>query len=129
MATETGSLRNNGLSTLEQGTALKARIGGYQDWTEMITKGTLESVFKGPILDCVPFPDVLVAKAYSHDGDSLDLVFYPGKDAGRFQLGFTRLAPGQTYTLDGSSASADKDGKATFEVNIEGRTAMNLARN
>lgn len=94
----------------------------------MITQGPPENVFKGPVLDTAPFPDVLVAKAYAHDGDSLDLVLYPGKEAGRFQLEFKRLAVGETYSLGGSSKTADKDGRATFEVSLDGRTALKLTR-
>lgn len=125
--TKTGSLKNKGLSTLEQGTAMKGRLGAYQDWFKMVTEGPPENVFKGPVLDEVPFPDVLVSKAYSPDGETLDLVLYPGKEAGRFDLGFYRLAPGATYTLGSSSAVADKEGKATFTADIDGRTALKLA--
>ena len=98
----------------------------------MITEGPPENVFKGPVLDSVAFPDVLVAKAYSQDGESLDLVLYPGKEAGKFQLGFKRLVPGKTYTLDGptgkASVQADKDGIATVEAQIEGRAAFKLTK-
>ena len=94
----------------------------------MITKGPPENVFKGPLLDDVPFPDVLVAKAYSHDGESLDLVLYPGKEAGKFNLGFKRLSPGAMYTLEGSSVEADENGEATFEAQVDGRTALNLVK-
>lgn len=128
--TKTGSLKNKKLSVLEQGTSMKGRLGAYQDWVDMVTQGPPENVFKGPVLDEVPFPDVLVAKAYSHDGETLDLVLYPGKEAGRFLLEFKRLAPGKSYTLNSKTqgfATADKDGKATFEVELEGRTALKLA--
>lgn len=98
----------------------------------MITKGPPENAFKGPILEDAPFPDILVAKAWSHDGEGMELIVYPGKDAGKFQLGFTRLKPGQRYFFDGASgkvsAEASKDGKASFEVSVDGRTAFNLVK-
>lgn len=98
----------------------------------MITQGPPPVVFEGPILEEVPFPDILVAKAWSHDGEGMELVFYPGKEAGKFQIGFTRLKPGETYTLDSAtgkeSVEASKDGKANFEVSIDGRTALNLVK-
>jgi hypothetical protein len=96
----------------------------------MISKGPPENVLKGPILDEVAFPDVLVAKAYSHDGESLDLVLYPGKDAGKFKLGFKRLRPNESYAVRGTDATiqADEDGKATFEAELKDRTVLKLVR-
>ena len=98
----------------------------------MITKGPPSTVFEGPILEEAAFPDVLVAKAWSHDGEGMELVLYPGKEAGKFQLGFTRLKPGEKYSLDGAtgkvSAEANKDGLASFEVHVDGRTAFNLVK-
>ena len=125
-ATPSGSLKNKGLSTIEQGTAMRARMSGFQDWVGMITEGPEEQTRRGPLLDEAPFPGVLVAKAYSHDGDSLDLVLYPGKEAGKFELGFSRLRPGETYDMGGKSAVAGKSGEATFEVELDGRTALKL---
>ena len=98
----------------------------------MIAKGPPQNVLEGPILEEAPFPDVLVAKAYSHDSEGMELVLYPGKEAGSFQLGFTRLKPGEKYSWDGArgkvSAEGSKDGKASFEVHIDGRTALNLIK-
>ncbi len=94
----------------------------------MISKGPPENVFKGPILYEAPFPDVLVAKAYSHDGEGLDLVLYPGKESGRFQLGFARLKYGESYNLGGESKQPDKDGKASWEVELKDRTELKLVR-
>ena len=125
-ATKTGSLKNKGLSTIEQGTAMRARLSGFQDWVSMVTEGPPETTRQGPLLENAPFPDVLVAKAYSHDGDSLDLVLYPGKQAGSFELQFSRLRPGETYDLGDQSIVAGKAGDATVEVRIDGRTALKL---
>jgi len=126
--TRTGALKNKGVSTIEQGTALRGRLGGYQDWTKMIQHGPEKHVLRGPILDEAPFPEVLVAKAYSQDGEGLDLVFYNGKEAGTFKLGFTRLKPGATYRLGQQSVTASKDGTASADVAIDGRTALKLSR-
>ena len=98
----------------------------------MITKGPPPSVFKGPVLEEVPFPEVLVAKAWSHDGEGMEIVLYPGKESGKFQLGFNRLQPGEKYSLEGPAgtvpADASKDGQASFEVVVDGRTALNLSK-
>jgi hypothetical protein len=124
--TPSGAMKNKGLSTVEQGTALRARLGRFQDWCKMIQKGPPEQVFQGPILDSVPFPEVLVAKAYSQDGESVDLVFYNGKAAGTFSLGFKNLKVGRKYKLGKLTATADHAGCASFQTAIDGRTAMKL---
>lgn len=125
--TKTGSLKNKGLSTIEQGTALRARLGGFQDWVEMVTQGPPECVKRGPILTDVAFPDVLVAKAYSHDGKSLDLVLYPGVKHGEFDMRFENLQPEATYAIAGQEIVASKSGVSSARVVINGRTALGLS--
>lgn len=124
--TKTGALKNKGVSTLEQGTTLRARLGRYQDWTKMIQQGPPRQIFQGPVLDEVPFPEVLVAKAYSMDGESVDLVLYNGKEPGMFTLGFKRCKPGERYALMGQEKVVDTAGTVRFEVKIDGRTAGRL---
>lgn len=92
----------------------------------MITEGPPANVRQGPILDEAPFPEVLVAKAYSQDGDSLELVLYNGKEPGTFRVGFTRLRPGETYRLGDRSVMAGKDGTASVDVAVSGRTMLLL---
>lgn len=127
--TPSGALINTGLSTLWRGASLRGRMSGYQDWTRMLQKGPPSNVLRGPILEEVPFPQVLVAKAYSHDGDSMELVVYNGKEAGTFRFSFTRLQPGAAYHLNGKSATASKDGSASWDIHVDGRTAMKLESN
>lgn len=123
--TATGALRNKGLSTIGQGTLLRARLGRYQDWTNMMITGPAPNALAGPLLTGCKFPDVLVAKAYSHDGKSLDLVVYNGNEAGVFDLGFERLQPGKTYVgQEGVTFTADGQGKGSFKAKIDGRTAI-----
>lgn len=126
--TKTKSLKNKGLSTIEQGTALRARLGSFQDWVQMVTQGPPENVKRGPILTGISFPDVLVAKAYSHDGEGLDLVLYPGVKPGDFDLSFERLRRGATYVIAGREIVASESGKATVRLAIDGRTALDLRK-
>lgn len=123
--TKTKALKNKGLSTIEQGTALRARLGSFQDWVQMVTQGPSDSVKSGPILTGITFPDVLVAKAYAHD-DWLDMVLYPGVKPGNFSVSFERLNAGMTYDLNGKDIVANKAGEATGQVYIDGRTPVNL---
>lgn len=123
-ATPTGSLKNKGLSTAAQGTALRARLIQYQDWTNMMNQGPAETAFTGPILSGANFEEVLVAKAFSHTGKDLDLVLYNNADAGVFELGVSRLQPGQKYAYEGGNLVAGSDGTASFKARVEGRTQI-----
>lgn len=125
--TPDGALRNVGLSASLQSIVLMARLVRHRDLANATLHGPADTAFQGPVLEECPFPEVLVAKAYSHDGNQLDLVLYNGKEPGVFQLGFERLGPGQTYSLStGESITADDRGKAGVNVRIDGRTEILL---
>jgi hypothetical protein len=124
--TRTGALKNKGLSTLGQIYTLRSRLGARGDWNSLLKDGPPEHCFRAPILDEVPFPDVLVGKAYSHDGETVDLVLYNGKKAGKFTLGFKNMKAGRAYKLGSQTAVADQNGEAQFSVLIDGRTAITL---
>lgn len=123
-ATPTGSLKNKGLSTAAQGTAMRARLIQYQDWTNMMNQGPPQTAFSGPLLFGANFEEVLVAKAFSHTGKDLDLVLYNNADAGVFELGLSRLQPGQKYVYGSESLVASEDGTASFRVKVDGRTQI-----
>ncbi|KAM6529606.1 hypothetical protein FALCPG4_007736 [Fusarium falciforme] len=126
-ATKTGSLRNKGLSATSQVIALMARLVKQRDLANATLHGPSDEALSGPLLEDAPFPEVLVAKAYSEDGKKLDLVLYNGKEPGSFKLGFERLAPGKQYSLStGGSVTANSTGKAWAEVKINGRTQIIL---
>lgn len=123
--TKSGSLRNKGLSATTQVIALMARIIKCRDLANATLHGPSHKVLAGPLLEDAPFPDVLVAKAYSHTGKDLDLVLYNGREPGTFTLGFQRLAPGMSYSLStGGSLVADAEGKASAKLAINGRTQI-----
>lgn len=105
---------------------MRARMAGFQDWVHLVNEGPPDNVKRGPILTNVPFPEVLVAKAYSQDGVGMDLVLYPGKDAAEFEICFERLHPGTLYELAGSAVVAGSDGTAKFRVRVDGRTPLSL---
>lgn len=126
-ATNTGSLRNKGLSVLSQSIALMARLVRKEDLAHAARQGPPKMTMGGPLLAQAPFPDVLVAKAFSEDGQKLELVLYNGKEAGAFKVGFERLVPSQKYALSsGGFVTADSAGTASIEINISGRTQVIL---
>ncbi|KAL8678760.1 MAG: hypothetical protein Q9186_004911 [Xanthomendoza sp. 1 TL-2023] len=126
-ATASGALRNKGLSATAQVVALMARLMRYQDLANATLHGPDPVAMRGPVLADVRFPDVLVAKAYSHDGKGLDMVFYPGKEAGVFKVGFERLVVGKRYEVGGEMIVADDEGCGSANVRIQGRTAVMLS--
>ena len=86
----------------------------------------------GPAPTGVPYPDVLVARAISTDGVSLDLVLYPGKGALEAQeITIDRLLPQRSYRIEGGSAPprlvADSDGQLVFRISLAGRTAIRVS--
>jgi hypothetical protein len=95
-STPTGSLKNKSLSTVAQGTALRARLIKYQDWRNMMTRSTPAA---GPILAEVPFPEVLAAKARGADGRGLEFVLYNGREEGEWEVGVERLEGGRCMKL------------------------------
>ncbi|EWG52157.1 hypothetical protein FVEG_10965 [Fusarium verticillioides 7600] len=126
-ATKTGSLRNKGLSATTQVIALMARLVKQRDLANATLHGPSKEALSGPILEEAPFPEVLVAKAYSEDGKKLDLVVYNGKEAGVFKLGLERLIPGKQYSVStGGSVTANGAGKAYIDAKINGRTQIIL---
>lgn len=125
-ATPSGALYNKGLSATTQVVALMARLMRYQDLANATLYGPNPEAMQGPILSDCKFPDVLVAKAYSHDSKGLDLVLYNGKAAGKQTLGFDRLQPNAKYTLGQQTFQADAQGKGKVEVQLDGRTQFDL---
>ncbi|CAK7231282.1 hypothetical protein SBRCBS47491_007878 [Sporothrix bragantina] len=125
--TASGARYNKGLSATTQVVALMARMGRYQDLANATLHGPDPVAMTGPLLADCAFPQVLVAKAYSHDGVGLDLVLYNGKAAGPQDLTFERLQPNAQYSLgNGDAFVADANGRATVSVHLDGRTALDI---
>lgn len=93
------------------------------------SQGPCKTALDGPILDKVPYPGVLVAKARSHSSKDLDLVLYPSAESGVFELGLKCLQPGTEYLYgdEGRGFKADNNGEASLEVLVDGRTAVKIS--
>lgn len=127
-STPSGAFYNKGLSATSQVAALIARLTRRADLANATLYGPEPNAMSGPLLNECKFPDVLVAKAYSKDGNTLDLVLYNGKDAGKHTLGFERLTPNTKYTLGKDTFTADASGKGKIDVQLDGRTELKLAQ-
>jgi hypothetical protein len=105
-------------------------FSGPEDFRNTVNKGPPEHTFDGPLLAEAPYPDIIVAKAWSHDGTDLDLVLYPGQDGStpRVKLSLERLKKGGRYSISqgGSMQNfvADGQGSAVIEVLVRGRTPV-----
>ena len=125
-----GVLSYDEASCLANVWAVEGRIMGNGDFRRSFVEGPPESAFSGPLLDEASYPEVLVAKATSA-GEDLDLVLYPGRGDGPQTIGLARLRAGARYRVAGGGAPreivADDAGTAQLEVELAGRTALNIA--
>ncbi len=74
----------------------------------------------GPLLDDAPWPQVLITKARSLDGRSLDLTVHRHALAvgDVVRLGFAQLIPNTRYRLGDQVVVADTSGRTTVEVSL-----------
>ncbi|HKC52885.1 MAG TPA: hypothetical protein VKF60_18995 [Myxococcota bacterium] len=126
LATDGGVRRYSVGSNLANALALQGSLCRTGDFRASVVDGPPKSVFEGPRLAEARYPDVLVAKAFS-DGESLELVLYPGGATGVQTLRIEKLRPGRRYAAQGRELSADASGNATLEVELSGRTPLRIA--
>ena len=87
---------------------------------------------RGPLLAHAPWPKVIVTKARSQDGESLDLVIEPyrGEVGEPCELRFDALRPGTRYRLLGSevdlSFTSDDGGCGAVTLSVSGRLDLRL---
>lgn len=124
-----GARKYKGVSMTANATFALAKFtrrGGMRD----LIGGNIPQQWKtGPILAEAAYPDVLVARAVT-DGSALDLVLRPGNGAVRSTLKLGRLNPGRAYRVTGAAATeltADAEGTALVDVELNGRTPVHLA--
>jgi hypothetical protein len=83
----------------------------------------------GPVLDEVPYPDCLVARA-THERSHLDAVLRAARPVSEATIAFAQLQPGQRYQLDvdgrTQSITADAAGRSTATVTIGERSELAL---
>lgn len=123
-----GWLTVDGASTLAYtlfGRALFGRTGG---WLDLVEKGMPEHWRRGPVIESVPYPDVMIARAVS-DGDGLEVVLRSTGTANRFDVGLARLQPRRKYTVEGgvdATFVADDGGRAVLAVDIDDRRELRV---
>jgi hypothetical protein len=121
-----GVRRYTGGSNLANVNTVMGRLMRVGDFRRSFVEGPSEATLKGPLLTRVKYPDVLVARAYSH-GDDLELVLHGN---GRQNITIERLQPGRTYAVTGATEAqvrADTSGVARCAVDLNGRTGVTVA--
>lgn len=124
-----GWLNIEGASGFSHGETAIAMFGGKGTWLNLMTKGMPQRWADGPLLDEVCYPEVLVARAVSPDGKSLELVLRPGTARGEQRLRLSQLTPGAVYRVEGavdSELRADAHGRATVTADVQGRTPVTV---
>ena len=87
---------------------------------------------KGPILAHAPWPEIIVTKARSDDGETLDLVLdlYKGEPGKTHALRFTDLQPCGRYWIgtneNGQHFESDEQGRGTVELTVDGEARLTL---
>ena len=115
-------------SNIANANVAMGRIMKTGDFRRSFVDGPTDETKNGPLLSEASYPEVLVARAYSH-GEDLELVLHPGNGSVEAELGFSRLKPGTTYRVAGAGADtlqADDKGEAKLTVSLSGRTALTL---
>lgn len=129
LAIEGGIRRYSKMSNLSNISAVIGQIRRRGDFRRTVMEATPPDVLRGPMLTGIKYPDVLVARAYSVDGEGIDLVLYPGAKSGDQNLTITCLAPGTIYSITGlpqSSLMADENGKIRLSAHLDGRTEIRI---
>jgi hypothetical protein len=84
---------------------------------------------EGPVLDEVPYPDCLVARA-THDNSRLDAILRATNPGSEATIAFAQMRPGAPYQLDVDGGTqpitADADGRATATITIGERSELAL---
>jgi hypothetical protein len=105
-------------------------LSGPEDFRNTVNTGPPEHTFDGPLLAEAPYPDIIVAKAWSHGGTDLNLILYPGQDGAipRVKLSLERLKKGGRYSISQGDSTqnfvAEWQGSAIVDVLVRGRTPV-----
>jgi Linalool dehydratase/isomerase len=131
-----GRVESNGVvaytkaSNLNNAVSVLGKLTRTGDIRKCVNEGPGENCLKGPVLDTVSYPEVLVAKAYSSDGAGLELVVYPGTSQTRQTLAISRLQPNAVYAVsigsEQSRLTTTANGTAELNCVMDGRTEIHI---
>ena len=77
------------------------------------------------IQSSVPYRSSGCGGCWRFNLQDLELVLYPGKEAGSFELQLCNLSPGASYKTQGAgNFFADEEGNARINIVVDGRTVV-----
>jgi hypothetical protein len=124
-----GWLTVDGASMASHLALARSLNGRKSGWLDLITRGMPDAWREGPQVESVPYPAVMVSRAVT-DGQALDAVFRSTNGGGRFDIELSQLRPNGEYAVSGGTTAAvvaDAQGRATVEVELNGRRELRLA--
>lgn len=98
------------------------------DYRNTVLHGPAKSALNGPILSGIKYPDVLVAKAFSHSGTDLELVLYPGAGGDKFEIRIERLQANAAYNcnIDGQEQALQSDEQGCMIIAVDLHTRCHI---
>ena len=124
-----GWLDIEGASVLAHAQLGRAMFGRHGGWIDIVEKGMPSHWSSGPVIDAVPYPAVMVARAESPDGVRLEAVLRTFDDQPRHTIDMKQLRPLCLYRVTGAlveSLVADSEGNAQLDVGGAGRIELTL---
>ena len=130
--TEDGRIKSNPIaSVVTRGMYMQSRVMAENSIRHLVNHRLPDHVMNGPKLTGCEYPGVLVAKAVSYDGSSLDLVLYPGSDQKNQEITISDLEKNSNYVLttgqQKTNVASDANGEFSSRVMLDGRTEVRVA--
>ncbi len=131
MVYEDGRKKANAIaSVVTKGMYMQSRVMAENSINHLVNYRLPDHVMNGPKLTECEYPGVLVAKAVSYDGKSLDLVLYPGTEQTDQQIAIGDLEKDSPYRLtvagQPQQISSDANGVFTGTVALSDRTEVRV---
>lgn len=129
-STNPGVLKYKDVSVVNMAYIALSKWARPGDWRDTIVHGPGEYALSGPYLDDCAYPDVLVARAISSDGEDLDLVLCSGSSKKEQSITIRQLKPCAQYFAQGPDIrfTAAEDGSAVLNVVLNDRTKIHIRR-
>ncbi len=120
-------LRYKDVAVINMAYLCLSRWARQGDWYDTIHHGPDKNALRGPVLSDCAYPEVMVARAMSTNGEDLELIL-SGKGEQKIEL--ARLKPLHVYSVDGlgKTIQADTRGNASLQLRLEERTEIRIRR-
>lgn len=127
-----GSRNYAEVNNMYNGALVLAQVTTPNAFRNSFLRPTPAAQLNGPILARAQYPAVQVARAFG-EGDTLDLVLYPGGSGSTESIGLAQLSPRTTYVAHFANGRtetlmSDARGNADLSVQLNGRTPIRIEK-